>query len=611
MEPEEWPPPDISRLERLKRPSGSVRTLSDDGLTADCSPPSDPQVESDSTTSLNTSSNSDLDLLKKVPKRRKKSNESATAESAPKVRKTTSKGRSNTCNESTQSTGSSKTSAPESTSKGKDFARLWSSQPKDWYQKLWLPIETDSVVSPLNSLSGSFTSMESNSWCSMKRWTPQSKESWSKTSLPSSTFSIVESTVKESMTREKKVPKARKVKGLMKSTKPVSNYCRKIRLFPNPEVAGKLRQWFGCCRKTYNWALDRIKHQEEGEKSPINLVELRKRFVNAESVPDSMKYLLECPKHVRDGALVDLVGAFSTNFKKRAKNPDHTFDIHFRSKKENQSIAIPGASLEDRQTVKMFPTFLKNRIRYQMRMRDKRLGKSIGEIGYDCRMQLDKLGRFYLCIPMVRALEYGGACDSQTSTNSYKLPWVAMDPGVRTFQTLYSPEKGVAYKVGDGDMTRIFRLCKHLDKLISKANRRRRFEKTIYRLRKRIQDLVNDVHWKTIAFLLSNFQKILIPVFEVSRMVKRSERRIGKESVRKMLTWRHYVFRQRLMEKSMFTDSDVFVIGEEYTTKTCGNCFQLHTQIGGRKVFHCPHCNVKIERDVNASRNIFLKNVSI
>jgi putative transposase len=408
------------------------------------------------------------------------------------------------------------------------------------------------------------------------------------------------------MTKEKKVTKQRKTKGMKKSTKPVSNYCRKVRLMPNKEVAGKLKQWFGCCRKTYNWALDAIKDKNrEGDKAKINLIELRKRFVNAEAIPQDMKYLLECPKHVRDGAIGDLVEAFTTNFKKRAKNPDHKFEIKFRSRKDNQSIVIPGASLGDDQTIKMYPTFLKNRIRYQIRLRDKRFGKKVEEIEYDCRMLMDKLGRFYLCIPMVRGV---GACDSQASP---KLPWVALDPGVRTFQTLYSPEKGVAYKVGDGDMTRIFRLCKHLDKLISKAKNRKRFEKAIFRIRKRIKDLVDDVHWKAIAFLLSNFQNVLIPIFEVSRMVRKAERRIGRESVRKMLTWRHYVFRQRLMEKAKFTDSNVFVIGEEYTTKTCGNCFQLHHDIGGRKVFQCPHCNVRIDRDANASRNIFLKNVSL
>lgn len=608
---------DISQPEKQKRRLESVKTLLDVGLIMDSSHQSDPQEEKDSITSPNTLESNDREskeLLQKVPKR-KRSKKSVIVESVPKVKKTTSNDKLSTCQENSQTIESSQTSVQESTSNERVSRLLWSSQPKEWFQKLWLPIETDSAVSPLNSLTGSFNCMESNSWFLMKQWKPQSKENWLKTLSPSLTFSIAESTVKESMTREKKVPKVRKTKGLKKSKKPVSNFSRKIRLNPNKEVASVLKQWFGCCRKTYNWALDAIKNQpQKDDKIPINLIELRKRFINADQIPNDMKYLKDCPKHVRDGAISDLVEAYSSNFKKRAKNPEHKFEIKFRSKKENQSIVIPCDALRwgEEESFKMYPTFLKNKIRFHCRLRDIQDGKKIDRVDYDCRLQVDKLGRFYLCIPLVKG--YEGACESQTSS---KTSWVALDPGVRTFQTLYSPEKGVAFKIGDGDMTRIVRLCKHLDKLISKTSQTKayrkvkRYNKASFRLRERIKHLIDDVHWKAINFLLSRFQNILIPSFDVSRMVRKADRKIGKQSVRKMLTWRHYTFRKRLIEKSKFTNSNVYVIGEEYTSKTCGNCFQLHHKLGGKKQFHCPHCNVKIERDLNGGRNIFLKNVSL
>jgi putative transposase len=118
------------------------------------------------------------------------------------------------------------------------------------------------------------------------------------------------------------------------------------------------------------------------------------------------------------------------------------------------------------------------------------------------------------------------------------------------------------------------------------------------------------VHWQVIKLLLDNFQNILIPIFNVQNMVKKADRKIGKKSVRAMLTWSHYLFRMRLMEKAKFTDSNVFVVSEKYTTKTCTNCMRLHPTIGGNKFFKCPHCNVKMERDLAAGRNIFLKNVT-
>ncbi len=46
---------------------------------------------------------------------------------------------------------------------------------------------------------------------------------------------------------------------------------------------------------------------------------------------------------------------------------------------------------------------------------------------------------------------------------------------------------------------------------------------------------------------------------------------------------------------------------EEYTSKTCGNCGVLKNNLGGSKVLNCGSCGLKIDRDINGSRNILLK----
>ena len=55
-------------------------------------------------------------------------------------------------------------------------------------------------------------------------------------------------------------------------------------------------------------------------------------------------------------------------------------------------------------------------------------------------------------------------CESQTRKDQ----WCYIDTGVRTFGTVYSPTPGVCYKIGDKDISRIYRLCKNIDDLISK-----------------------------------------------------------------------------------------------------------------------------------------------
>lgn len=352
---------------------------------------------------------------------------------------------------------------------------------------------------------------------------------------------------------------------------------------------------------------------------PINVPELRKRFVTADALPDDKKYLLTTPKHVRDGALDDLSIAFKTNLKIQKENPDHKFQISYRSRKESQSIVIPSTAIKllldsnDEHKMSMYPTYLKNKIKYHVRPRDARKGSSLRSVLYDCRLILDKLGRFYLCIPYSVP-----AHDSQVGSEG-RSTWCSLDPGIRTFQTVYSPDYGIAYKLGDGDACRLHRLGRCLDAMISRhaslkgirshKRTRYRLRRAMERMRLRLKNLTKEVHWKVSHFLATRFKNIIIPPFQVSDMVaKNPKRRISAASVRKMLQWSHYAFRIRLMQKAVQHGCTVYVCTEEFTSKACTACMRVNPDLGAAKVFKCPHCGIRYDRDLGGSRNIFLKN---
>ena len=86
--------------------------------------------------------------------------------------------------------------------------------------------------------------------------------------------------------------------------------------------------------------------------------------------------------------------------------------------------------------------------------------------------------------------------------------------------------------------------------------------------------------------------------------------RLRAKSVRQMLTWGHYQFRQFLKNRSKRTNCIVRFVTEEYTSKTCGQCGNIHGRLGGAKRFRCPdpQCGFNLDRDANAARNILLKN---
>jgi putative transposase len=226
-------------------------------------------------------------------------------------------------------------------------------------------------------------------------------------------------------------------------------------------------------------------------------------------------------------------------------------------------------------------------------------GKNAGDIRVGSSSQIVYDGRWWV----ISSFEV-----QRTSGPKHQI--VALDPGVRTFQTSYSPD-GTSKKFGDQASCRIFRLMKYADKLSECRDKRTRGRRL--RLERRVGNLVDEMHWKVARELAANYDTIIIPPFETQKMARRwsngRQRKINKTAVCMMLRLAHYRFRQRLEHIANKLGSRVVVRTEEYTSKTCGNCGVVHADLGSAKKFKCPHCRNRIDRDGNGARNILLKAV--
>lgn len=240
---------------------------------------------------------------------------------------------------------------------------------------------------------------------------------------------------------------------------------------------------------------------------------------------------------------------------------------------------------------------------------------------------------------------------------------IALDPGVRTFLTGFC-ETGTTVDIGNKDHRRLLRLLVYRDRLQSrldsgtnaktiKHRQRYRMKRALARFDVRIRNLVDDVHKRTARWLCENFRYVLIPRFNVSQMVHRFKqklganphvavadnrkvsgafahhtaaeldqiertappkakeewvRKIGRKTVRAMLVWSHYRFRQLLIHTAKRFDwCKVVEVREDYTTKTCGSCGTLSQSVGGSEIFKCNHCGLWSGRDRHAARNILLR----
>lgn len=221
----------------------------------------------------------------------------------------------------------------------------------------------------------------------------------------------------------------------------------------------------------------------------------------------------------------------------------------------------------------------------------------------------DRLGKWYIAIPVAIGLQ-----------RSDKETICALDPGARTFQTAYGTDGAVhhigsSFKNIEEELIKADNWIARHDKIkdfknITRKERKRKRRNYRYRYLRcfeRVRNRVRDLHHKVASWLCTHYRIILLPEFKTQHMV--SSDMLQSSTCRKMMTWSHYAFKQRLLSQAQHKGCKVFIVNEHFTSQTCGQCGNLHTELGSSKRFECPSCRVVMDRDANAARNILLRNL--
>ncbi|MCP4352420.1 MAG: transposase [Desulfobacterales bacterium] len=190
----------------------------------------------------------------------------------------------------------------------------------------------------------------------------------------------------------------------------------------------------------------------------------------------------------------------------------------------------------------------------------------------------------------------------------FQIKGIAIKEACEAFAAFYSPN--ISGKIGEGDFARIYRLLLHLDRLYSrraKANRRNKksLTKAIRRMTAKIRNLTTELHWKTARFLCENFAVILMPTYETKQMVKKAGRKIRSKTVRSMLGFANYKFRQRLKWMAERLGVTVLDVSESYTSKTHPQTGEVRN-IGSAKRIKLTDGSVA-DRDLAGAYNILIK----
>ncbi|MDJ0719892.1 MAG: transposase [Prochloraceae cyanobacterium] len=340
-----------------------------------------------------------------------------------------------------------------------------------------------------------------------------------------------------------------------------------------------IKKWFGVSRYVYNKTIEYLQQP----KTKANWKAIKTGILN--SLPEWSK---EVPYQIKSIAIKEACAAVK-NAKKKYFDTGAINKCRFRSRKNLiQSCYIPKSAVKQQG---IYYTVL-GELRYK-----ENLPKSFG----DCRL-VCAYGEYYLTVPE--------KVQRQETENQGRV--VALDPGIRTFQTFFS--ETCFGELGSQANLVVQKLCFKLDKLLSKISKakcrqKKRLKKAANRFRYKIKCKVTELHQKTARFLVNNFDVVLLPTFETSQMSKRAKRRIRSKSVRQMLTLSHYKFKQFLKHKAFEYNKVVLDVSEAYTSKTVSWTGEIIKNLGGKKSIVSLLDGRSMPRDLNGARGIFLRAV--
>ena len=494
------------------------------------------------------------------------------------------------------------------TSKEKVLTPFWTQQSKEISKKLWLPTEIDCVDLVLSSLKeSSSNTVKGKSWFSIKKKHPHKKNSLM-TSFQSSLFSLPEYTDLGVTTSNAKL-----------KSKPVKTL--KMRLFPTEEEKTQLQLMMEQFRWYYNAILNIVynhyghdKILEKRKYSNYTVRDIMRKYDYVEETKNNLTFKdfvfnedrnkIPIPEWWKNqvhsrlprGAIGKFISSLNSAITNYKNGNISKFQMKFRTKKSSTDYL----NFED----KGYPSFIRNiKSRYWFTTRNrKRSFVSFSEIDSKKRgieiIYEKETGRYFLHYPVDREWF---PLDDKRNDNQVKYVSkgdriISLDPGIRKFLVGYDP-LGYSVFIGEGASLELSRLLLEIDK-----------KKNPYYLWKKVKNLVSELHWKTISFLIENYDTIILPDFRVSEMLR--SRKLARITKRLMCMFSFHSFKEKLKYKCNVYSKKLIIVDESYTSCTCGVCGTINNT-KGKEIFSCVSCGLEIDRDVTGSRNILIKNTTL
>jgi len=352
----------------------------------------------------------------------------------------------------------------------------------------------------------------------------------------------------------------------------------KYRLYPNKQQKELIEQTFGCNRYIYNKALEtKIKHYEKTKKT-ISMFKLITGLLKKEKQENEW---LRIPySQTLQMSLKNLDVAFTNFFRTKSGFPK------FKSRKSRQSVQYPQNVKVDWGNNKVYFPKLKN-------ITTKLSRKFNGKIKTST-LSKTKTNKYFVSI-LVEINE-----EIPNKPRIIEKTSIGVDLGIKSYITCSDGTKVDYPRFLKKSQLKL----KYYQRKASKKNkgslRRKKLVKYVTKLHEKIANQRADWLHKLSTKLICENQTICLEDLNVTEMQKI---RYLAQSISDC-SWSKFV--EFLKYKSEWYGTNLLFIGRfDPSSKTCSNCGYINNELKlSDRVWICPECKEKLDRDVNASQNI-------
>ena len=358
----------------------------------------------------------------------------------------------------------------------------------------------------------------------------------------------------------------------------------KVRLYPNKEQENLIQKTFGCVRYVYNYYLERREKVYKNEQRTMRYFECSRELTQLKK---ENEWLREPDKNALQNTLKHLDEAFTNFFKKNANYPvfKKKRDRHqsYQTTMNNNNIRIQDGKLR-------LPKI------GLVKIKDKRLPK--GRI-LNATVEQVPSGKYFASI----------CCTDVEQPNFNRTDkYVGIDLGLNEFAVTSDGQRFVNHKFLKQSLNKLAKLQRLMPR---KTKGGRNWEKArlrVARMHEKVTNQRKDWIHKMTSRLVKQYDVLCIEDLKVRNMMQNHSLAFHVRDV----GWGFFI--RELTSKAKRYGKEVVKVDTFFpSSQICSHCGEQHkiTKDLDVRSWVCPSCETKLDRDLNAAKNILHEGMRI